>query len=216
MSLHDALGTTACQRGTSAAPLRQRSDVEVAAQQLRAIDAFNRARHMREQAAAAAARSREMRLDAARSMEVLRRQHAAVVKRSHEHLEASGQLLRTTAERRAVLAHRNDWLVGSLTRTLESHGVRVAAGTDNGAVAVGLVVAEQPDLGLVDYTLAMVAGVEVVCEVRRFSPDTVVAAQAADGYRVVQLLDAGATTVFPCHISPADMAQSLLDLVGAA
>lgn len=183
---------------------------------MRAIESFNRARHLREQAAAAAARSREMRMDAARSMDVLRRQHDAVVSRAHEQLEASGQLLRATTGRRAVLAHRNDWLVQRVTRALEGRGVQVVAGTDNGAEAVGVAVAEQPDLVLVDDTLAMLSGVEVVREVRRFCPDAMVAAQIAHGHQVGQFLDAGATTVFPRRSAPADVVQALLELVGAA
>ena len=208
--------SVAAQRGTSAPHRRQRSDLELAEQQLAAIESFNRARHMREQAAAAAARSREMRMDAARSLDILRRQHDAVVSRAHEQLEASGQLLHSRAERRVVLAHRSDWLVRKVTRALEGRGVHVLAGTDNGAEAVGTAVAEQPDLVLVDDTLAMLSGVEVVREVRRFCPDAMVAAQIAHGYQVGQYLDAGATTVFTRRSAPADVVHSLLELVGAA
>lgn len=90
------------------------------------------------------------------------------------------------------------------------------AQTDNGADAVGLVVAEQPDLVLVEDTLAMLPGLEVIREVRRFSPDTVVVAQAAYGDRVGQLLDAGATTVITRSVPPHDVAQSVLRLMRAA
>jgi CheY-like chemotaxis protein len=191
-----------------------RSEVELAEQQLHAVARFHRARHMREEAAAAAARSRELRMDAARSMDVLRRQHQAVVAHAHEQLRASGQLLCTTAERRVVVAHRNEWLVGKVVRGLEERGVQVVARTDNGADAVGLVVAEQPDLVLVEDTLAMLPGVDVIREVRRFSPETVVVAQAAHGDRVGQLLDAGATTVFTRSIPPQELTRSVLRLVG--
>jgi len=197
------------------ADLPPRSELDLAAQQLRAVERFHRARHMCEEAVAAAARSRELRMDSARSMEVLRRQHAALVDRAHEQLRATGHLLRTTVERRVVLAHRNEWLAGVVVRALEDRGVHVVARTDNGADAVGLAVAEQPDLVLVEDTLAMLAGVEVVREVRRFCPDTVVAAQVAHGDRVGQLLDAGATTVFTRRSSPQEIAQSLVRLVGA-
>ncbi len=203
--------------GLAATPdWRPRSEIDLATQQLLAVERFNRACHVREEAAAAAAGSRELRMDAARSIEVLRRQHDAVVARADEQLRASGRLLRTRAERRVVLAHRNDWLVRKLEETLEARGVHVVARTDNGADAVGLVVAEQPDLLLVEDTLAMLAGLEVIREVRRFSPATVVVAQAACGDRVGQLLDAGARTVFTRQIPPQDVARSMLQLVGAA
>jgi CheY-like chemotaxis protein len=192
-----------------------RSEIDLAAQQLLAVERFNRVCHVREQAAAAAARSRELRMDAARSIEVLHRQHDALVARADAQLRASGQLLPTTARRRVVLAHRNDWLLQKLTRTFEDRGVHVAARTDNGADAVGLIVAEQPDLVLVEDTLAMLTGCEVVREVRRFSPHTVVVAQAAHGGRVGQLLDAGATTVFTRQVPPHDVARSMLQLIRA-
>jgi CheY-like chemotaxis protein len=169
---------------------------------------------MREEAAAAAARSRELRMDAARSLDVLRRQHEALVSRADAQLRASGQLLHTTAERRVVMAHRNDWLVGKVVRALEDRGVQVVASTDNGADAVGMVVAEQPDLVLVEDTLAMLPGVEVIREIRRYSPGTVVLAQAAHGDRVGELLDAGATTVLTRAIPPQEVTRSVLRLVG--
>jgi CheY-like chemotaxis protein len=204
-------------RAVPAAPAWQpRSELELAAQQLRAVERFNNARHMREQAAAAAARSREMRMDAARSLDVLRHQHEAVVSRAHAQLQASGELLRTIATRRAVLAHRDDWLRRKVTRALQDHGVTVVAGTDNGADAVGVIVAEQPDLVLVEDTLSMLPGLEVIREVRRFSPETLVTARATYNDRVHPLLDAGAVTVFTRQAPPADVALSLLKLVGVA
>jgi CheY-like chemotaxis protein len=193
-----------------------RSEVDLAQQQLHAVARFNRARRIREEAAAASARSREMRMDAARSLDVLRREHSALVTRAHEQLRASGQLLRTTAERRAVVAHRNDWLVRTVVRALEDHGVQVVARTDNGADAVGLVVAEQPDVVLVEDTLAMLTGQEVIREVRRFSPDTVAVAHTAYGDQVGRLLDAGASAVLTRSIPPSEVARSLLAFVGAA
>ena len=51
---------------------RPRSQLDLAAQQLRAIERFNHARRMAESAAAVVARSREMRMDVTRSLEVLR------------------------------------------------------------------------------------------------------------------------------------------------
>jgi CheY-like chemotaxis protein len=190
-----------------------RTEVELLQQQLHAIESFNRARHVREAAAAAGARSRELRLDLARTMGVLRREHTALVGRAHAQLQASARLLGMTAERRVVLAHRNDWFVRTLTGALAGHGVLVVASTDNGAEAVGLSIAEQPDLILVQDTLLMLPGNEVIAEVRRFSPDTLVVAQAGHGDRVEQLLNAGASTVILRQAPPRDLALSLLRLL---
>ena len=194
---------------------RPRSELALAAQQLQAIESFNRSRHMREEAAAAAERSREMRMDSARAMDVLRREHDAVVARAHAQLRSSGDLLRGTAARRVVLAHRNEWFLHKVCQSLEDHGVEVVGQLDNGADAIGLIVAEQPDLCLIEDTLAMVPGREVVREVRRFAPDTIIAAHVAYGDRVGQLLDAGASTVFTRQVPPPQVAQSLLRLLAA-
>lgn len=192
-----------------------RREVDVYAQQVSAIDRFNRIRRIREQAAAAAGGSRERRMDAARSMDVLRRQHNAVVARSHEHLQDSVRLLQNTAERRVVLAHRNSRFLSAIARTLEDQGVRVLCCTDNGADAVGVIVAEQPDLVLVEDRLDMVAGLDVIREVRCLSPQTLVTAQVGYGERVRPLRDAGASTVFPRDVAPQDVALRMLELVCA-
>ena len=198
---------------TPAASCRTRTELDLAAQQLRAIQRFNEARHMAEQAAAAVARSREMRMDAARSLEVLKREHEALVRRADEQLRVTGELLRTTVDQRVVLAHRNAWFVDKVAHDLEDSGLVVVARLDNGADVVGLAVAEQPDLLLVEDTLAMVPGEQVVREVRRFCPETVVAAQVSHGDRIGALLDAGAATVFTRQIPPLAVARGLRDLL---
>src|SRR5438128_1645112 len=95
----------------------RRLDSEVLADQLRGINAWNAARRaieMAEQAVASGARSREMRLDLDRSMEVIRRQHEALVRRTEEQLAASARVLRSTAPARALVVHRNEWFKDKL------------------------------------------------------------------------------------------------------
>lgn len=198
---------------TTTAP-RRRSELQLAAQQADAIAAFTRSHRTAHEARQAAARSREMKLDNARATEVLRREHAALVARAHEHLRLTGTVLRSTGARRVVLAHRSEWFRGKLSRVLTDGGLHVVAVLDNGADAVGVTVAEQPDLLLVEDTLAMVPGEAVVREVLRFCPDTVVAAQVASSDGVGALLDAGAHEVFTRQVPPAEVARRLLALGG--
>jgi hypothetical protein len=195
---------------------RPRTEFDLAAQQLRAIARFNDARRMAEGASAVAARSREMRMDVARSLEVLRREHDAVVARAHEQLRVTGSLLQGTAERRVVIAHRNEWFVGKVAHALRDRGLLVVAQVDNGADAVGIAVAEQPDLLVVEDTLAMVPGEQVVRDVREYCPHTLVAAQVAHGDRVGTLLQAGAAAVFTRQVPPLDAVRSMLVLLDAA
>lgn len=89
----------------------------------------------------------------------------------------------------------------------------MAATTTNGAAAIGIAVAEQPDLVLVEDALPMTTGVQVVQQVRRFSPETVVAAQVAHGDAVPPLVDAGAAAVFVRSVPPADAAARLLEML---
>jgi hypothetical protein len=201
--------------GTDALTRRPRSQLDLAAQQLEAIARFNDDRRGAEAAAAAIARSRELRMDVARSLEVLRRKHEAVVGRADEQLRVTGLLL-GTAERRVVLAHRNGWFVDKVAAAMQDQGVLVIACVDNGADAVGIAVAEQPDLLLVEDTLAMVPGEQVVREVRGYCPQTVVAAQVAHGDRVGALLEAGAATVFTRRVPPGEAARALLELLAPA
>lgn len=199
--------------GSRPAGWRPRSEVELAAQQLRAIDRFNTARRLAERAAAAAARSREMRMDATRRLEVLRREHEAVVARSHEQLRLTGDLLCSTAARRVVLAHRNEWFLGKVAKALEDEGLQVVARVDNGADAVGVIVCEQPDLVLVEDALAMVPGEQVVREVRELSPQTLVAAQVQHADRTAAMREAGASLVFTRQVGPLDVAVGVAHLL---
>ena len=192
---------------------RARTPVELAAQQLAAIDRFHVARHVEDAAAVAASLSREERLTRDRQREVVRRAHEAIVARCEHQLRHSGHVMSLRAGRRVVLAHRSEWFVAKVGALLAEHGVCVVASLENGADAVGTVVAEQPDLLLVEDSLAMVAGEQVIRDARLFSPETVSVAQVAYSDRVGALLEAGATAVFTRQIPPADVADALVELL---
>ena len=193
---------------------RARSALELARQQVEGIERFNRALRQQELAEAAAARSREMRMDSARRLEVLRRQHEAVVRRAEQQLRASGDLLRDRGPS-VLMAHRNEWFLDRVGQVLAAQGLTVVARIDNGADAIGQAVAEQPDLLLVEDTLAMVPGAEVVREVARFCPGTRIVAQVAHADRVQAMIGAGATQVFHRRVPPVEVAQALHRLATA-
>ena len=202
-------------RVASAPHWHPRSDLDLIEQQLRAVERFNTARRMRQQAATATALSREMRVESSRTMEILRRQHQALIARAHEQLQVSGGPLQTTADRRVVLAHRNAWFLDKLSAALKAGGLRVVARVCNGADAVGLAIAEQPDLIFIEDSLEMVPGEAAIREIRKFAPNSLVTAQVGYHERVDQLLDAGATKVFTRQVPPGDVATALLKLVSA-
>ncbi len=91
----------------------------------------------------------------------------------------------------------------------------LAADLENGADALGVVVAEQPDFLILDDKLPMFSGLEVTKAVARFAPRTVVLVQVADHWEVGPFLDAGATTVYTRRTSPADIAADVVATVNA-
>lgn len=203
--------THALERPTSPASFRRRSELDIAGQQLRAIERFHRVYRQAEAAATRTGRSREVRMDTDRRLEVLRRQHQAVVARVEEQLRRCGDVHERAGT--VVLAHRSDWFAGKVSELLGGYGLRVVARVANGAEAIGAALAEQPDLLFVEETLAMTSGREVLTEVGPYCPQTVLAAQVADGTRVGALLEAGASAVFTRQIPPADVAARLQQML---
>ena len=179
--------------------------------QLRAVDAWNAARAAAEQAEVAG--SREGRMDLVRRRDVLREQHRAIVERVESQLRDVALLATRASSARAVVAHRNAWFTDKVSAALQEHGLEVLARVTNGAQAVGVVVAEQPDLLLVEDALPMLTGLEVVREVRRFAPDTLIGAHVGYVERVGELLDAGAHGAWARHVPPVDVAQGLAGLL---
>lgn len=131
-------------------------------------------------------------------------------------MAGTGDLLRRFVPCRAVIAHRNDWFVERVGSELRDRGIAVLARTDNGADAVGLAVSEQPDLMLVEDTLAMVPGEDVVRQLRGLSPETRIVAQAASADGVGPLLEAGACAVFTRRVPPIDVALAMHRLVAGS
>jgi CheY-like chemotaxis protein len=197
--------------GTPAFP--SLTEADLAAMQLEAIDAWNRARRMAEHAAQARNASRETRMDLSRRMEVLRAQHRAIVERADRHLQDSVHLLARRAPHRAVLVHRNEWFVDRLAAGLEGAGVAVVERLANGAEGIGVVVAEQPDVLVVEEALPMVQGIEVVRGACQFSPRTLVVAQVDNGERVSAMLEAGADRAYARRIPPGDIAADIAALL---
>lgn len=198
-------------RRPAPAPVARRSTAELVIAQVRAIDAWNRDGRATT-AALSSCSSRELRLDAARLSDVRRRQQQALVGWTERQLQDSGTPMPAVAAPRAVIVHRNDWFTSKLATALADGGVRVVATLDNGADAVGITVAEQPDLLLVEDRLPMMTGEQVVRQALTYAPGIVVAAQVGYESEIPALLEAGARSVFPRQVPPADVADALVGL----
>lgn len=187
------------------------NDLELTRRQLTGVETWHRQRRAQE-VVALAARTREERLDRSRRMAVLREEHRAIIASADAHLR-SGRLVLEGGVARAVLAHHDDWFAGKVGAELASCGVRVIASPRNGAEAVGVVVAEQPDLVLVEDVLPMLSGEDVVREVLCCAPGTAVVGQVAHDDGVAPMLAAGARVAFVRRVPPAEVARGLLALL---
>jgi hypothetical protein len=121
-----------------------RSDVELARQQLAAIDRWHAVRRASQEAAERGATSRESRMDLARRLAVIRAEHKAIVERTDAQLRTSVELLQRSAPRRAVVVHRNSWFIDKVAADLLLRQIQVVSRLTNGAEAVGAVVASSP------------------------------------------------------------------------
>jgi CheY-like chemotaxis protein len=179
--------------------------------QLHAIDTWQATLAQARAAVVAPGMTREARLDASRRLEVRLREQQALIARTER--EPGDSPMRTSLPTRAVIAHRHAWTRDTLAEQLGAAGMHVLMTCDNGADAVGVSVAEQPHLLVVDALLAMRSGVEVCAESVRLYPHTLVAGYVNDSGAVGPLLDAGACTVFTRRVPPAEAVQNLLALL---
>jgi hypothetical protein len=137
----------------------------VAARRVRQSEALERwdaVRAAREQTLRASVSSRESRMDAVRRLTILERADRAVHRTS---ANDSHNAAPATADMTALIAHRHDWFVDKVAASLAEHGVAVFAACNNGADALGTIIAEQPDLVLVGDALSMLTSEELIAEV---------------------------------------------------
>jgi hypothetical protein len=189
------------------------SPVALLLRQMEGIDAWNRARESRGRALQSGRLSRQDRLDAARRIAMLAHAHAIMLARASSDLAEQPTPMADVVACRAVVAHRHLWFADKLSQGLEAGGVEVIGASDNGAEALGVVVAEQPDLLVLGDVLVMLTAVELLSEVALFSPATLRAVQVSDSNGVGSMLDAGAQSVFTPQVPPQEMADHLLELL---
>lgn len=120
--------------------------------------------------------------------------------------------LASTVPLLAVIAHRSPWFRTQMTKSLASHGIEIVGTVDDGADAIAAIVAEQPDLIVLEKLLPTVPGIDVVTAANLYAPAALVWVQAT--HPDLQLQRAGADTVFPRTLHPDDIAAGLLTAQG--
>lgn len=179
--------------------------------QLRGIAAFHALRAAC--TAAVAGQSREQRLDAARSADMFARAHSALVERTGLDLLGSGGVLYWPVPLRVVLVTREEWFLAQISAALVDRGMDVVARLDNGADALGVVAAEQPDLLVLDRSLPMLSGDQLIRWTELVSPATRTAAKVLDDREIAPTLACGASTAFARRVPAAEVATTLSALV---
>jgi CheY-like chemotaxis protein len=184
-------------------------------QQLSAIAAWNREAELLLRLTEQDASNREARMDAQRRMQALRRTRTALTARTEAVLEDTLRLLQEPRPR-ALLVHRSEWLRERVAARFAEIDVRVIAEVDDGADGLGIAIAEQPDIVLVEDRLPSLPAVEVVAALREFVTGAVVAVQVEHEEDEGPLIDAGADAVFSRRVPPAALADDIRNLLADA
>ena len=181
-----------------------RTPLELLEARRHAVDAWGRARRAVEAMVQTCRPGAELQ----RLQDARRREERALLDRVERVLRRGEELAPLPV--RAVLAHRDQGLVGQVARRLTAAGVQVVGAFSDGADAAGTIVAEQPDLVLVQDALPTMSGLDVLDRVRTFCPDAVLGAQVSDHGGIGAYVDAGARAVFTRRIMADEVAERLL------
>ena len=183
------------------------------ARQVEAIDSWNAARQDRESALQTQRTSRRAGVIVARRLDALQRTHQAVLSRCAEFLARDPGPLAVRTDVRAVVAHRHEWLADTLSDALARRGVHVVAATGNGADALGLTIAEQPEVIVVGTALEMMTGAELLAEAALFAPRARRVALVPYTEDVAVMFDAGAHSVYTRQVPPETVAEEVAELL---
>jgi CheY-like chemotaxis protein len=177
---------------------------QLAERQRAGVTAWRNALELREAAELARQESREARLEASRKLDALRRADAALQARVE--LAAASH----ATDPRAVVAHRQDWVREKVALALVEQGIDVLVAVEDGAEALGVSVAEQPELLVLEGRLPSLLAVDLVRDIRTFSPATLVAAQVESDQEIAPLVEAGARVVFGRQLHPGQVAEHVV------
>ena len=195
-------------------PAPQLAHVGVAAKlirQVEAIDAWNCARRVREHALETAHLTRQDRMDVTRQVAVLRPTQDEITDRAARGLRGEVGPMHMP-QLTGVIAHRHAWFAEKVAVQLVARGVTIVGCTDNGAEALGAVVAEQPDIVLTSDRLAMISCDALLEQTRLFAPLALRTVQASDGHQAAALKTT-VDAIFLRQDPPAHVADVLMALL---
>lgn len=183
--------------------MRTPEQIELARQQ--ALVAWKQRRDVLEQLPDFPGSAREGRQEIARREAARDRERQALLSRSTADA-AAGRV-------RVVVAHRMAWMRTALHTALEGAGIGPVEEVEDGATALGAVVAVQPDVVLVQQQLPWLDGLEAVRQMRLFAPDSLLAVQLDSPHAARAAREAGATLVVSRTERPQVVVTKLCQLV---
>ena len=111
-----------------------------------------------------------------------------------------------------LIAHRQSWFVAKLEATLARSGVAVTAACDNGADALGLLIATQPAVLIAEQRLALIDGEELAEQARQYAPSTAVALHSREATTIRTGPDR-TPRILAGHLPPEELAGQVAQLV---
>lgn len=196
---------------TSSAGVRVRdTHVERLDRQISAIAHWNDVRRQRERMAAAAGSAA---LPPCWRPDVLARVQKALQEHTRSSLLSTGWPMPASPPVTAVIADGDDWFAARLSEQLAAREVTVVAVTNDGEEALGVLIAEQPDLLVAADSLSMLAGAELLGQAAVFAPSTLRAAHVSRCAGGPAVLDAGPHASFPLGTAPHHVVEALSALL---
>ena len=112
---------------------------------------------------------------------------------------------------RCLIADDHPALTSAVSAYLADNGFEIVGPAPDGRRAVALAESEKPDVALVDYRMPRLAGLELIAEILRVSPETRVCVYTADGDEKLakDVLAAGATALVLKEAPLADLVRAL-------
>jgi two-component system, NarL family, nitrate/nitrite response regulator NarL len=112
---------------------------------------------------------------------------------------------------RCLVADDHPALVAAVSDFLESQGFEVVGRARDGVAAVAEVKETTPDVALVDYRMPHLGGVELLEQIRRAAPETLIAVYTADTDQSIvgAVFDAGAHALILKDAPLTDLAHAL-------
>ncbi len=114
---------------------------------------------------------------------------------------------------RVLIAHQQQWFADALAKALRRLDLHVVGLVTDGADAVGLAVAAQPDIILLEPVLSRMTGLQVLHDLQTFAAEVRTVVRIPHDSAGPEMLSAGAAAVLLSSVPPQQAARDLHGLL---